>query len=355
MEIFAVIMAGGVGARFWPRSREKTPKQLLKIFNDKSLIRNTIDRLENLVPPDHIFIVTNKTQKNSIKSQLSDLPKENIIAEPFGKNTAAAIGLAASVIQHKSKDALLLTLPADHIIKEKDLFQQTIKKAAEYANESGGLLTIGINPTRPETGYGYIQIDDKPKADGIYKVLTFAEKPNFATAVRFIESGDFLWNSGMFIWKASAILSEIKTYMPELDAALENLRASIGTSRFNNTLAFEYSQLKSISIDYGVMEKSSKVFLVKGYFSWSDIGSWEEVYQLSVKDADGNAVSGNYYNVNSTDSYVYAPDKFTALIGVENLIVIDTKDALLICKRDQAQSVKNIVDYLKLKKLSKHL
>jgi mannose-1-phosphate guanylyltransferase len=355
MEIFAVIMAGGVGARFWPRSREKTPKQLLKIFNDKSLIKNTIDRLGGLIPDDHIYIVTNKTQKSSIKTQLGNIPTGNIIAEPFGKNTAAAIGLSASIIQNKSKDAILVTLPADHIIKEKDLFQQAIKKAVDFADKSGGLLTIGINPVRPETGYGYIQIDDKPKDDSIYKVLTFAEKPNFATAVRFIESGDFLWNSGMFIWKAEAILSEMKAYMPELDAALNNIRATIGTSKFNKTLTVEYGQLKSISIDYGVMEKSSKVFLVKGNFSWSDVGSWEEVYQLSVKDGDGNAVAGNYYNVNSTDSYVYAPEKFTALIGVENLIVIDTKDALLVCKRDQAQSVKNIVDYLKLKKLSKHL
>jgi len=355
MEIFAVIMAGGVGARFWPRSREKTPKQLLKIFNDKSLIKNTIDRLEGLLPDDHIYIVTNKTQKNSIKAQLQNIPSENIIAEPFGKNTAAAIGLSASLIQSRSKNALLITLPADHIISEKELFQQTIKQAVEFADKSGGLLTIGINPSRPETGYGYIQIDDKPKEEGIYKVLTFAEKPNFATAVRFIESGDFLWNSGMFMWKVESILSEIKIHMPELSVALEKIQSAIGTSKFNKTLLSEYSQLKSVSIDYGVMEKSNKVFLVKGNFTWSDIGSWEEVYQLSQKDSDGNAMSGNYYNVNSTDSYVYSPDKFTALIGVENLIVIDTKDALLVCKRDQAQAVKNIVDYLKLKKLSKHL
>lgn len=355
MEIFAVIMAGGVGARFWPRSREKTPKQLLKIFNDNSLIKNTIDRLEGLVSDDHIFIVTNKVQKNAIKKQLPSLLADNIIAEPFGKNTAAAIGLSALLIQNKCKDALLITLPADHIIKEKEAFQQTIKNAAAYAEQSSGLLTIGINPSRPETGYGYIQIDDKQLEDSVYKVVTFAEKPNYATAVRFIESGDFLWNSGMFIWKADSILSEIKTHMPELDDALKKIRASIGTSKFNKTLLYEYSQLKSISIDYGVMEKSDKVFLVKGNFTWSDVGSWEEVYQLSQKDSEGNAVNGNYYNLNSSDSYVYSPDKFIALIGVENLIVIDTKDALLICRRDQAQSVKNIVDYLKLKKMTKHL
>ncbi|MCX6149786.1 MAG: mannose-1-phosphate guanylyltransferase [Ignavibacteriales bacterium] len=355
MELFAVIMAGGVGARFWPRSKEKTPKQLLKIFGENSLIQETVFRLDGLIKNENIFIITNKIQKKAIKNHLPEIPSQNIIDEPFGKNTAAAIGLASLIIEKKCEDAVMITLPADHIIKEKNEFQKTIRNAAEFAYKSKGLLTIGINPTRPETGYGYIQVDESPLEDSIYKVLTFAEKPNYATAVRFIESGDFLWNSGMFIWRVDSILREIDKYMPELSDGLKVIQPEIDTLKFKKTLTKVYGQLKSISVDYGIMEKSSIVYLISGSFSWSDVGSWEEVFQLSTKDGEGNAIPSCNYTQNSSDSYVYSPKKFVALIGVENLIVIDTKDALLVCKRDQAQAVKNVVDYLKMKKMTKHL
>ncbi|MGE5402240.1 MAG: mannose-1-phosphate guanylyltransferase [Ignavibacteriales bacterium] len=355
MDLYAVIMAGGVGARFWPRSKEKKPKQLLKIFGQNSMIQDTINRLEGLVEKQNIYIVTNKIQKTEIKNQLPEIPVENIIDEPFGKNTAAAIGLASIIIGKRNKEAVILTLPADHIIKEKDEFQNTLKKAAEFAYSKRGLVTIGINPTRPETGYGYIQIDEKPVEDNIFKVLTFAEKPNYATAVRFIESGDFLWNSGMFIWRIDSIMNEISIHMPELFEGLQEIEGSVNTPGFEKTLSHVYGQLKSISIDYGVMEKSENVYLTRGVFSWSDVGSWEEVYQLTEKDDDGNAVVGKTYCQNTSDSYIYSPKKFTAVVGVENLIVINTEDALLICRRDKAQEVKNVVDYLKMKKLSEHL
>ena len=354
MELFAVIMAGGVGARFWPRSKEKTPKQLLKIFGDKSLIQETVFRLNGLVRTENIFIITNKNQKREIKNQLPEILPQNIIDEPFGKNTAAAIGLASIIIQKKCQDAVTITLPADHIIRDINEFQDTIKKAVEFAYRSKGLLTIGINPFRPETGYGYIQIDEKHVEDSIHKVLTFAEKPNYATAVRFIESGDFFWNSGMFIWRIDSILDEIEKYMPELAEGLQQIKPGIDSPKFKSILTKIYGQLKSISIDYGVMEKSQNVYLIRGNFSWSDVGSWEEVYQLSTKDSDGNAVIGNYYSQNSSDTYVFCPNKFVALIGVDNLMVIETKDSLLICRRDQSQAVKNVVDYLKMKKMSKY-
>jgi len=355
MELYAVIMAGGVGSRFWPRSRERKPKQLLKIFGENSLIRDTVNRLEGLVQKENIFIVTNKVQKPEIKKQLPEIPAENIIDEPFGKNTAAAIGLASVVVGKKNKQAVTIILPADHIIKEKDEFQKTIKTAAEFANEGKRLVTIGINPNRPETGYGYIQIDDKPVHDNIYKVLTFAEKPNYATAVRFISSGDFYWNSGMFIWRIDSILDEIKNHMPELHQGLNQIEEAIGTHDFDKVVNHVYGQLKSISIDYGIMEKSENVFLRRGFFTWSDVGSWEEVYQLSQKDNDRNAIVGNAYCFNTTDSYIYSPKKFTAVIGTENLIVINTEDALLICNREKAQDVKSVVDYLKMKKHTDYL
>lgn len=348
-------MAGGIGSRFWPRSKQKTPKQLLRIFGENSMIQDTVARLEGLVDNNNIYVITNKTQKSEIVSQLKHIPEENIIEEPFGRNTAACIGLASIIIEKKDKDAVTIILPADHIIKDKDTFHKTLNTAAEFAFQSKGLVTIGIPPSRPETGYGYIQIDDESTAENIYKVLTFAEKPNYATAVRFMESGDFMWNSGMFIWRADAILQEIKNYLPDLSEGLETIRKDLETPSYENTLFNVYGLLKSISIDYGIMEKSKHVFLIKGEFPWSDVGSWEEVYQLSDKDKEGNAMTGNIYAERTVDSYIYSPDKFTAVIGVENLVIINTQDALLVCRRDNCQDVKKIVDHLKINQMPEYL
>lgn len=350
MKLFAVIMAGGVGSRFWPRSKEKTPKQLLKILGENTMIQDTVGRIKDLIPYENIFIVTNKIQKEEIIKQLPNLKKENIIEEPFGRNTAACIGLASVLIQNIEKDSVTIVLPADHIIKDKEIFLETINNAAKFAFESKGLVTIGIQPTRPETGYGYIQIDDRKVSENIYKVYTFAEKPNYATAVRFLESGDFMWNSGMFIWLTDSILNEINKHMPDLYEGLIQIKNSIGTIEFEKTVNHVYGTLRSISIDYGIMEKSDKVFLTKGTFNWSDVGSWEEVYQLTDKDKDGNAFNGNVFSEMSRDTYVYSPDKFTAIVGVDNLIIINTPDSLLVCRRDKSQDVKKVVEFLKLNK-----
>jgi mannose-1-phosphate guanylyltransferase len=355
MKIFAIIMAGGVGSRFWPRSKEKTPKQLLKIFGDSTMIQATVDRLDGLIESQNIFVITNKIQRPEIIKQLKHVPEENIIEEPFGRNTAACIGLASVLVQSKNKDAVTIILPADHIIKEKDKFHDTLKKASEFAYESGGLVTIGITPSRPETGYGYIQINETPVKDNIYKVYTFAEKPNYATAVRFLNSGDFLWNSGMFIWRTDSILDQIQIHMPDLYSGLEDIKKGIGTPSLGKIISSAYGQLRNISIDYGIMEKSDKVYLTKGNFSWSDVGSWEEVYQLTPKNEDGNAIEGNVYIEKTVDSYVHSPGKFTAVIGAENLIIINTDEALLVCRRDNSQDVKKIVDYLKINKLNDHI
>lgn len=347
MELFVVIMAGGVGARFWPRSKQHKPKQLLKIFGENTMIQDTVQRLHGLVKTENILIITNRIQKPRLMQQLPEVPEQNIIDEPFGKNTAPCIGLAAALIQSKSPKAVMITLPADHLIQDRKEFQKVIKHAASFANKSGGLVTVGINPTRPETGYGYIQIGDE-ETNGIYEVKTFAEKPNLATAKRFISAGDFMWNSGMFVWKVDAILDEIRIYLPDLFDGLQEIKKDIGKTNFVQTLTSVYGQLKSISIDYGIMEKSKNVYLVKGDFDWNDVGSWEAVYQLSEKDDDNNARSGDVYLGDTTNSYVFSPNKFTAVIGLENVIVIDTKDALLVCDRQHAQNVKNVVDYLKM-------
>ncbi|MFZ2324060.1 MAG: mannose-1-phosphate guanylyltransferase [Ignavibacteriaceae bacterium] len=355
MKLYAVIMAGGVGSRFWPRSKKKLPKQLIKILGDMTMIQATVERLSGLVGNENIFIITNELQRPEVIKQLKDIPEENIIEEPFGRNTAACIGLASVIVKAKDPDAVTFVLPADHIITEKDKFIETLTNAAKFAYESKGLVTIGINPTRPETGYGYIQINDTEVAQNIYKVYTFAEKPNYATALRFVESGDFLWNSGMFIWHVDAILDEIKNLMPDLYEGLTKIQDSLTKQNFKEELISVYGQLKKISIDYGIMEKSSKVFLTKGMFTWSDVGSWEEVYQLSEKNDNGNAVVGKVFTDMVVDSYIYSPDKMTAVIGLDNIIVINHEDTVLVCRRDKAQNVKEIVDFLKMNKMDDYL
>ncbi|MEJ5349996.1 MAG: mannose-1-phosphate guanylyltransferase [Melioribacteraceae bacterium] len=348
MEIFVVIMAGGVGSRFWPRSKEKKPKQLIRIFGENTMIQDTVKRLDGLVDKKNIYVITNRIQKLRVKEQLPDIPEQNIIDEPFGKNTAACIGLASVLIKQKNPEAVTIVLPSDHLIKNENEFQKCLLTAANFAYNSKGLVTIGIKPTRPETGYGYIQFDETEIENNIHKVLTFAEKPNLSTAIRFIESGDFLWNSGMFIWRVDTILNEIKKYLPELYEGLEKIESFINSDDFETQLTQVYGQLKSISIDYGVMEKANNVYVIKADFYWNDVGSWEAVYEVSDKNEDGNVIIGDVYSEKTYNSYIFSPRKFTAVIGAENLIIINTNDALLICNRNYAQDVRQVVDYLKM-------
>jgi mannose-1-phosphate guanylyltransferase len=350
MELYALIMAGGVGSRFWPRSKEKKPKQLLRVVGNNTMIQDTVKRLEGLVENKNIIVITNKIQKMRVKEQLPQLPEENIIDEPFGKNTAACIGLASVLIKAKNDDAVMITLPADHLIKDDELFRQCLSNAADFAYKSKGLVTIGITPTRPETGYGYIQYDDAKIENDIYKVLAFAEKPNISIAREFVESGDFLWNSGIFIWRVDAIYNEMKKHLPDLTEGLEKIEKTIGTPDFEKQLVQVYGQLKSISIDYGVMEKSKIVYLTKADFYWNDVGNWEAVYDVSEKNEEGNVIVGDVYSEKSFSSYIFSPRKFTAAIGIENLIIINTNEALLVCHRNNAQDVRDVVDYLKMTK-----
>ena len=349
MELVAVIMAGGVGSRFWPKSRAKEPKQLLSLFSERSMIQNTVDRMNGLIKNENIFVVTNKIQKPKIVEQLSEIPEENIIEEPFGKNTAAAIGLASVIVESKFGDAVTVILPADHLINDKDEFQKVISDAAEYATKNDALITLGINPSRPDTGYGYIQVEENSDSK-FYNVLRFAEKPNLDTAKRFLESGDFLWNSGMFIWRTSVILNEIGKYMFDLNDNLAVIRSAVRTDNFNEILEKAYGRIKSISIDYGIMEKSKIVKLIKAKFDWSDVGSWDAVYHLLDKDNNNNVEKGDVYYGNAEGNYVDTNGKFTAIVGVKDLLVINTDDALLVCHRDYAQDVKLVVDYLKMNK-----
>ena len=352
MELFAIIMAGGVGSRFWPRSKQKKPKQLIRIIGENTLIQDTVNRLDGIIKKENIFIITNRLQKSRVREQLYNIPEENIIDEPFGKNTAPCIGLATVHIKKRNPDAIAIVLPADHIIHNVKEFHNTLLRAAEYANKSNELITIGITPSYPETGYGYIQLDEVEKDLKINKALAFAEKPNIATARRFLEDGGFLWNSGIFVWKLDAIMNELNTYLPEHYTGLCEIEHAIRTDNYETVLTHVYGQMKSISIDYGILEHSKKVVVTKGEFDWSDLGSWEAVYDITPKDEEGNVKIGDVYTENTYGSYIFSPQKFTAVIGAEHLLVINTKDSLLICHRNNAQDVKHVVDYLRMNKRS---
>lgn len=357
---FAVIMAGGVGSRFWPRSRERNPKQLLEIFGSGTMIQNTVARVQPLIPNVNTLVVTNALHYDEVVKQLSFIPKDNILPEPVGRNTAPCIGLAASYIERLDPDGVMIVLPADHLISNEGEFRRVLALAVETAEKTDGLITIGINPTHPETGYGYIQYsveetDAAHKANGVYRVKTFAEKPNLETAERFLKSGDFLWNSGMFVWKASAILKEIEIHLPELHEQLQMLRPAIQTAGFRSVLEQVYGRIRGISIDYGVMEKAGNVYVAKGDFGWSDVGSWDEVVRLTERGEDGNSVKGRVVTRSSRNNFIDAGSKIVATVGVDDLIIIATDDAVLVCRKGHSQDVKEIVDFIRRKQMNDFL
>ena len=348
--MFAVIMAGGKGARFWPRSREKMPKHLLDIMGERTIIRETVDRIRPLVPPERILIVTGRNHAAELIRQLPEIPAENIIIEPVMRNTAPCIGLAALQIQKRVPDAVMLVLPSDHRIGDENAFRRVLAAAAQEAAEKDAIVTIGIRPTGPETGYGYIEQGD-PLPDcgdaGTCGVRSIREKPPLERARAFLRQGCFLWNSGMFVWKASTILEEIRRFLPELHAGLTRIRESLGTSREEEIVGEVYSAQKAVSIDYGVMEKAGNVLVVPGDFGWSDLGSWDALWEISKKDENGNAVSrGSLIGIDACDSLVHSPGKLVALVGVRDLIVVETDDALLICGRGRSQDVRKVVEIL---------
>lgn len=356
--MYAVIMAGGIGTRFWPRSRTRRPKQLLKILDDRTMIQATVARLNGLVAQDQIYVVTTEPQLEEIREQLPFLKPDNLIIEPKGKNTAPCIGLSAIMLKHRDPNAIMAVLPADHRINNETLFRKVLAAAERVAATEHRLVTIGIHPTYPATGYGYIQINSQAdEIDGIkvFKVRTFAEKPDALTANRFLASGDFLWNSGIFIWSVNAILKEIEEALPELYDGLMEIEKYLGTKLQDEVIKKVYCTIKSISIDYGVMEHSASVFVLKGEFDWNDVGSWEEIYKISDHDENGNVIIGNHLIRDTRGCLIDSPRRMIATLGLENLIIIDTDDALLICRRDMAQQVKDLVDTMKRKNLEQYL
>ncbi len=353
MDTFALIIAGGVGARFWPMSRERRPKQLLRILGPGTMIQNTVARLNPIVPSERVYIVTNAVQVEELSRQLPQIPAENILVEPIGRNTAPAIALGAEVIRTRHGDGVMVVLPADHLVADVASFHGVLHNAISVAADSRSLVTIGLKPTHPETGYGYIQYsdadDNNPHAAlGVHPVITFAEKPNLATAQAFLESGDFLWNSGMFVWKVSTYLNCIAEHLPDVSEEFHRMRPAIDTPDFPAALEVAYREMQAISVDYGIMEKADNRFIIPADFGWNDLGSWDEVYRVSQKDEQGNCFEGTVIAKDAQNCHIISqPDTITAVIDMDDVTIINTGDAVLVFKNGRSQEVKEIVEHIR--------
>jgi mannose-1-phosphate guanylyltransferase len=352
MRITAVIMAGGKGERFWPKSRTHLPKQFLSLTADKeTMIQKTVARLKGISEPDDIFIVTNKMYADLVAEQLPDIPKENVLLEPCGRNTAPCIALAAAVIQNKyGEESIMLVLPSDHLIRYEEMYADTLRQAISVAQSGQRLVTIGITPTYPETGYGYIQFerDTTLGMRGVYQVSRFVEKPDIDTAKIYLASRKYLWNSGMFVWRTDTILANMEKFMPEVFAGVSEIAATFGTDEFDAALEEGYEKLPSESVDFGIMEKAEEIYTIPGSFGWDDVGNWLAVERINSTNELGNYVEGDVVTIGTEHSTICGGKRLIAAVGVENLIVVDTDDAILICAKDHTQDVKKVIENLKI-------
>jgi mannose-1-phosphate guanylyltransferase/mannose-6-phosphate isomerase len=359
--MFAVIMAGGSGTRFWPLSREKTPKQLLKIGGADTLVQQTVTRVQSFVPQKYIFFVTNQGLAADIKAQMlarfgGDWDR-NFILEPFARNTAPALGLAALHLERIDPEAVMLVLAADHAIRDASVFRSCIF-AAERAAQQDYLVTIGIKPHSPETGYGYIKAGDPCPESGlesVRRVQQFVEKPDLATAQKYVSTGTYYWNSGMFVWKVRTFLQEIERHMPDLHQALRQIRERIGQGDLAAIVTSVFAKLDAVSVDYGVMERTNRAAVVPADMGWSDVGSWPALEEVSDKDSAGNVIVGNVIDIGSENSVIYADHRLVATIGLRDAVVVDTPDATLVCPKDRAQDVKKVVAELKKRNADEHI
>ena len=351
MKVTAVIMAGGRGERFWPKSRGNYPKQFLSLTKDgETMIQKPVKRLLPMVAMDDVFVVTNVSYAALVKEQLPQLPEENILLEPCARNTAPCIGLAAAVIRKKYGEAMMLVLPSDHLIRYEEMYVDTLRQAVAVAEKDQNLVTIGITPTYPETGYGYINFerDTDLGMAGVYRVERFVEKPDLETAKQYLASHRYLWNSGMFVWKASSILANLESLMPDIYAGLERIESAVGTAEFPSVLETEYHAFRSESIDFGVMEKAENIYTLPGSFGWDDVGNWLAVERINSTNEYGNYIEGDVITIGTERSTICGGKRLIAAVGVEDLIVVDTDDAVLICAKDSTQDVKKVIENLKI-------
>jgi|LSQX01.3.fsa_nt_gb mannose-1-phosphate guanylyltransferase len=357
MENYAVIMAGGKGERFWPWSRNTLPKQFLSLMGERSLIQQTFDRLNGFFPAERILVVTGKTLLPLVWKHLSAIPRGNIITEPAGRNTAPCIGLAAQYLLKKDPDSVMLVLPADHFITDENDFLSCIARALKLASEEDVLVAIGITPTRPETGYGYIKktgraLSEEPK---VYRVQSFVEKPDRQKALRFLSSGRYVWNSGIFAWKTRLILEKIEKHLPRLYGHLQEIGKYLGTAKEAEALLKLFPAVPKVSIDYGVMEKEQNILLVQGNFGWDDLGSWAALAEHLPRDKHRNVSRGKHLGIDTKGCLVYGQEALIATLGVSNLAIVQTDGVVLVCSMDHAQDIKKLVSKLKTKGMGKYL
>lgn len=362
MTKIALILAGGTGTKLWPKSREKQPKQFVHFVGEGTMLMNTYLRLLPLFPLENIFVVTPSYFKHFVEEQLPELPNENIITEPFPRNTAPCIALAMTQLSKKfDKNTVVAAFPSDQVIYNIREFHHSLEIAMSVANELNGIVTLGLKPTRPATSYGYIQVKQNSRDlgflydNGVRYTTTFAEKPDLETAKRFIETGDFLWNSGIFVWKFDEFWKAFDLYLPDQSKIFKVLKKFVGKDSFQMALEDAYKKIDSVSIDYAILEKAQNVFVVESSFGWSDLSNWDEVYRLSMKDGRDNFIEGDVITVNVSNSYILSEDKLIAISDLDNIIVIHTKDALLICKRGKSENVQEIIDYMKRKQIVRFL
>ena len=339
-------MAGGRGERFWPKSRNTCPKQFLSLTSDgETMIQKTVNRLSSIVDAEDVFIVTNAAYTELVKEQLPDVPAENILAEPCARNTAPCIAFAAAVIGRKYDDAVMLVLPSDHLIGYENIYIKTLKKAVAVAEQGKNLVTVGITPTYPETGYGYINFGEE-NGDA-YKVERFVEKPDLPTAKNYLASEQYLWNSGMFVWKISSIMDNMRELMPDVYNGAVKIGESFGTPEFEDVLAGEFAAFPSESVDFGIMEKASDIYTLPGSFGWDDVGSWLAVERINETDENKNFISGDVITVDAERTTVCGGKRLIAAVGTEDLIIVDTDDVLLVCSKNNTQDVKKVIAQLK--------
>jgi mannose-1-phosphate guanylyltransferase len=346
---YAVIMCGGSGSRFWPKSRKNFPKQFLKTVGDKTMIQLTVDRIKNFIPMENIYMVTNKSHVQNINNQLPEIDSSHILIEPLIKETAACIGYSAVKLLKKDKDAVMIVLPSDHYIPDDEAFVGTIQQGLDIASIKNCLVTMGITPTRPETAYGYIETGKALEdfdVGAAFKVKRFTEKPNKEKAQEFIEKGTYLWNSGMFIWKASVLLEQYKEFLPEMYECLMNISEAVDTELEEEIVEQEYAKIDGISIDYGILEKSKAVYVMETNFMWDDIGSWTALDRYLEKDDCGNSKKGIVRTLDSQNCILYGDKRLIAAVGVKDLIVVETEDVILVCQKDRDQDIKQLLKSL---------
>lgn len=356
--MYAVIMAGGRGSRFWPRSRKRQSKQTLNIVGRYTMIQDTVYRLRPAVTPNQTLVITNDLLEEEIRRQLPTIPPENILVEPKGRSTAPCVGLAAIYLRRIAPDLVMATFPADHLIRDVSVFHRALKFAEEIAAKDGKLVTFGVRPERADTGFGYIQSGEifrEQNSHRAYQIARFVEKPDLETAKTFVADSTFHINSGMFVWRVDVILEEIRKWLPDMYEGLEEIASNIGTPLEFKALGEIFPKFQSISIDHGVMEKSERSVMVPADFGWNDLGSWSSLYDLWPKDADQNAHIGRHLALDTKNCLVYSPHKFVATLGVSDLVIVETDDALLVCHKDAAQQVSRIIDALRERKIEEFL